>query len=225
MASGMTVNLAAPHVPPLLTPIRGCGHTLRHVTLSMSQALWFGIPCSRQRKKGAARLQVRLSVLLPSSLMLPSGAVFSAMGRRAGERLSWAMICGGLCGRKEHTTGRQGNRSLPAYPFQELSHLERVSMSLLHMWPPAAASRKAGWGRTHLTVLGLSLGLLQPPSCFIASSGWYSRECASISGTLPSCQPCIFSLYPSPSEADIYTCTCLCGLSLENSIRSAAPQR
>lgn len=130
------------------------------------------------------------------------------------------MIRGGLCGEKRtnHRVIRQSILSL-SLSRAPSSHLERVSMSLLHMWPPRCGLQEAaGWESTS-TVFRFVSGLLQTSLLLpLASSGWYSRECASISGTLPSCQPCIFHCTHHHLKL-IFIHVLVYGLSLEKPIR------
>lgn len=158
-------NLATPHVPPRSTPIRGLVGTLSPHDSFHEPGLVVGMPCSRQGKEGTARLQVCLSVLLPSAWCYHLGLFSVPWEAGWGEAGigQWSMEAS--VGWKEHITRRSITQPIPLQGTQ-LSSGKGFCVSPTHVASPAAAARKVGWGRAHFMVLGLSLGLLQPPSRF-----------------------------------------------------------
>uniref|UniRef100_A0A8C2QRR4 C2orf72-like C-terminal domain-containing protein n=1 Tax=Capra hircus TaxID=9925 RepID=A0A8C2QRR4_CAPHI len=125
------------------------------MTLSMSQALWLECPVPARGKKGLLGCRSAYLYFFPQPDVTIWGC-FQCHGRRAGERLELGNdLWRPLWGEKNTPQGDQGNRSLSlSLSRAPSSHLERVSMSLLHMWPPRCGLQEEGaWDRPGLPAL------------------------------------------------------------------------
>ena len=162
-----SVNLATPHVPPPPpTLIRELVGTLSWHCSFQKPALVVGMPWSCQGKEGTARLQVCLSVLLPSAWCYHLG-LFSVPWEAGWGEAGVGQWSGGEK-RTHHKVIDHSAYPFPGYPaliwkgFLCLSHTCGL---------PAVASRKVGVGRAHLMVFRFvspssSTSLLLPYSTF-----------------------------------------------------------
>ena len=150
MASGMTVGIwqlpMCYHAPPPSGDL--WAHSPR-TTLFMSQALWLECPVPARGKKGLLGCRSACLYFCPQPDVTIWGC-FQCHGRRGGERLElgndlWRPLWG------EKNTS-QGDRSLSlSLSRAPSSHLERVSVSLPHMWPPRCGRQegRVGEGTFH----------------------------------------------------------------------------
>lgn len=168
MASGMTVWIWQLPMCHHCSPPSGVVGTLSRHDSFHEPGLVVGMPCSRQGKEGAARLQVRLSVLLPSAWCYHLGLFSVPWEAGWGEAGVGQWSVAASVGRKEHTTGRSGQSIPQPIPFQgtQLSSGKGFHVSPTHVASPLRPPGRQGGGEHISRFLGLSLGLLQPPSCF-----------------------------------------------------------